>query len=189
MNHADKITALRDALTECLAAYRATNRNPETTMKAETQLDRIRSANEQAVAALALTADASEDARRDELEMRVLRHERDQARGQYEFAMQYLMRILMLTTGSNDIKLPDGRVMRFVDPNAAETLSALGKAITAIPDELRAGRYVFGYVNVHYGTFHTPEQVAATERNQELIAMNVLVKVFRLAGAVDGEAG
>lgn len=62
MTTPDTIKALRDALTECLAAYRATNRNPETTMKAEAQLDRIRSANEQATQALALTANASEDA-------------------------------------------------------------------------------------------------------------------------------
>lgn len=49
------VKLLREALEECLATYRATNRQPETTMKAEAQLDRIGKANAQADEALRLT--------------------------------------------------------------------------------------------------------------------------------------
>lgn len=50
------VKLLREALEECLATYRATNRPPETTMKAEAQIDRIGKANAKAVEALRLTA-------------------------------------------------------------------------------------------------------------------------------------
>ena len=81
-----------------------------------------------------LRADAADDAR----EIEVLAAERDHARALYDRVFQIMGSVYNLAPRGDDIMLPDGRVLRFKDPNAAETLNALGKAIHAIPEQLRA---------------------------------------------------
>lgn len=73
-----------------------------------------------------------------ERHIQVLTAERDQARAQYDHVFKVMMSVFNLAPNGKDIHLPDGRVMRFNDPNAAETLNALGRAIWAIPEKLAA---------------------------------------------------
>jgi hypothetical protein len=70
--------------------------------------------------------------------------ERDQARARFDHASKVMMSVYNLAPPGKDIHLPDGRVMRFVDPNAAETLHHLGAAIHAIPERLAAAPKLAG---------------------------------------------
>lgn len=81
-------------------------------------------------------AENAERIRQLEWRVGVLAAERDHARAQYGHTFKVLMAVYNLAPHGSDIRLPDGRVMRFNDPNAAETLNALGKAIWAIPEQL-----------------------------------------------------
>lgn len=59
----------------------------------------------------------------------------EQERMKNAHLLDVLMSVYRLAPNGQDIKLPDGRVFRFNDPNAAETLNALGRAIHAIPEK------------------------------------------------------
>lgn len=85
-------------------------------------------------AALAQSPVSVENERR--LEIALM--ERNFERAKCERIMKVMMSVFSLIHMPDDIKLPDGRVMRFNDPNAAETLRALGKAILAIPAAIAA---------------------------------------------------
>lgn len=72
-------------------------------------------------------------------EVEGLQHERDRARARFNHVFKVMMSVYNLAPNGQDITLPDGRMFRFNDPNAAETLDALGKAIRAIPEQLAEG--------------------------------------------------
>jgi hypothetical protein len=69
-------------------------------------------------------------------EVEILTAERDHERAKFDRVFEIMMSVYSLAPSGQDIKLPDGRVMRFNDPNAAETLHHLGRAIHAIPEKL-----------------------------------------------------
>lgn len=75
--------------------------------------------------------DAREQARRLEITQVML----EQERMKNAHLLNVMMSVYSLAPNGEDIKLPDGRVFRFNDPNAAETLNALGRAIHAIPEK------------------------------------------------------
>jgi hypothetical protein len=75
--------------------------------------------------------DAGELARRLEITQVML----EQERMKNAHLLDVMMSVYRLAPRGEDIRLPDGRVFRFNDPNAAETLNALGRAIHAIPEK------------------------------------------------------
>ena len=72
-----------------------------------------------------------------ERECEVRYHEREQARARNDRAVKILTGIYALLH-PREIPTEDGRVFRFVAPNANELLQELANRIRAIPDELDA---------------------------------------------------
>lgn len=65
----------------------------------------------------------------------MLTYERDVARA-HRNALANILTAIHAQLSPPDVSLPDGRVMRFHDPNAVQTLHVLSERIRAIPDEL-----------------------------------------------------
>lgn len=62
--------------------------------------------------------------------------ERNHERAKFDRVFQILMSVHGLLGPGQDFTMPDGRVLRFMDPNAGDTLHHLSAAIKSIPDRL-----------------------------------------------------
>jgi hypothetical protein len=94
-----------------------------------------------------------------------VRHER----AKFDRCFQILMSVNGLLGPGKDFTLPDGRVMRFNDPNAAETLHHLSAAINAIPEKLAA--------------LATPASPAVPTDRDHLL--KIIAFAYQIAGAHD----